>query len=77
MVIRPGLDKRPIKVVAVKGCKNSRSCLSNVLEESFKQSFFVGLVENGESTHVVVFTRRVLEVSYVLADNLPICDQEA
>jgi hypothetical protein len=48
-----------------------------VLEESFKQSFFVGLVENGESTHVVVFTRRVLEVSNVLADDLPICDQEA
>ena len=72
------LNERPIEVVAIECDEDERLCLSDVLEESYEQSFFIRLIEYfEEAVDAVLGLWAVLEVLDILTDDLSVGDQEA
>lgn len=72
------LDERPIEIVAIECDEDERLGLSNVLEESYEQSFFVWLIEYfEEAIDAVLGLGAILKVLDILTDDLSVGDQEA
>ena len=71
------LNEGPIKVVSIVGRENSGLCLQDVIEKAPEKTALIWFIENSEHANVIFRFGRVLEVLYILTNDLSVRNEEA